>query len=488
MNIYFQHYWSLFIDFIEDFKEVEYKGIPLPLLSTFQIYIDDKLNYQMKDQSFSKILRNKIQNEYQIQPSFDYYLNSIGNKSKSCDLNKGLGKIVIHEGDLLRFPNEYLRNFEKKKTILLVSTEVRKKKIQNHLKNLRGITSVDLLSNYRSNVRELEKTLVTKAQSIFSKYNSHPVYSNINFSNKFIEDIPKMISLLAAYENYFDKVSISGVVVGNTSGMYSRILTIIARSKGIPSICTQHGIIGNELGYLPIFASIHAVFGHYEKKWYRKQGVEESCLEITGHPRFDCIYTNQRMPKKDFIKELGIDHKKKLVFVPTNMTRDIKAIDEFIKLLIKNPEITVIIKAHPSEIIRLGVKAYERLSLVTNSVKLVKTIDLYDILVNVDLVVQELSTVGLEAMLFEKPVFFLHKQSYFETNDRYYYEGMSEFSHYNPAILKDMINDFFTNQQMQIKYKKIRKEFLDDAYPQLLSGQKIGDLIYKTTGVKVYSQ
>lgn len=487
MNIYYQHYWSQFKDFIEDFKEINYKGIPLPILSTFQVYIDDELKKEMLNPTFGLNLRNHIHNENQIQPHFDYYLNSIGNK---IDVSKrNIGKIVIHEGDLLRFPNEYLRKFNKNNTALLVSTEVKnKRKFQKYLSELRGINSVEILDNYRKNVKELNDKLIAKAESIFTLLKKHPVYSNNHFYGKFMEDIPKMISLLVAYENFFDKVPVSGVVVGNTSGMYSRILTITARLKGIPSICTQHGIIGSELGYLPIFASIHAVFGQYEKEWYKSQGVKDSSLAITGHPRFDCIYTDQLMSKEVFNKELGLKNKNKLVFVATNLTRDIDEFSELIRLLIKNPDITVIIKAHPSEIKHLGVKTYERLSTINNSVKFVRTMDLYDILTNVDLVVQELSTVGLEAMLFNKPVFYLRKKSYFHTNDRYYYEDMSNYSHNNPEDLKNMINKFFHSEQLQKENKIKQSEFLSYAYPQRLSGQKIGNLIYETTGVKVFNR
>lgn len=484
MNIFFQHYWSLCIDFIEDFQEISYKGIPLAILSTLHVYIDDELKKQMQQPSFGLYLRNKIQSENQIQPSIDSYLNSLG--SNDIKPAKDNGKIIVHEGDLLRFPNEYIASFDKTKTILLVSTEIKNKtRLQNFVDDLGKINSVHLLDHYRQNDNELVDVLVSKAQTLFSLYNSHPVYGNIKFTSKFIEDIPKMLSLLIAYENYFDQVPVAGVIVGNTSGMKSRTLTLIARTKGIPSICTQHGIIGSELGYLPIFATVHAVFGHYEKEWYTKQGVQENCLEITGHPRFDCIFSKGHMSKKDFISELGVDPTNKLVFIPTNMTRDIEIFLQLIELLVKNPIITVLIRAHPSEIKRLGVRNYEKLCAGNKSIILVKSIELYDIIANVDLVVQDLSTVGLEAMLFEKPVFYMKKKSYFDTNDRYYYESLSEFSHREPEALNAMIYKFLGNKKLQKICINKQNEFLTYAYPQCLSGHRVADLIYKLTNVKI---
>jgi hypothetical protein len=77
VNTFFTHYWSLFIDFIDDFQEIKYKGIPLSLCPAFNTYIDDKINAHMKMESFGETLRNKIQEENQIQPHFDRFLTTI---------------------------------------------------------------------------------------------------------------------------------------------------------------------------------------------------------------------------------------------------------------------------------------------------------------------------------------------------------------------------------------------------------------------------
>lgn len=483
MNTFFQNYWSLFLDFIVDFQKVTYKGIPLPLLSTFQGYLDDEIKLQMTQPEFRLCLKNNIQFACQIQPSFDYLLNSIG---ENRHVLKGNGKVIIHEGDLLRFPRDYMKSFDHTKTLLLVSSEVKNKiKYINYLRDLKEVNSVELLDEHRRDIREFSSTIIPRVESLFSEYSTHPVYSNKNFSKKFIDDIPKMLSLLVAYENLLDSIPVSGIVVGNTSGMYSRILTIVARSKGIPSICTQHGIIGNELGYLPTFATVHAVFGDYEKDWYLRQGVKKRCLEITGHPRFDQIFTKQHMSKSAFNKELGLDSNKKLVFIPTNMTRDLALFNPLIKALIENPQINVLIRAHPSEKKHLGIKNYELLSSQNTSIKLVKTIELYDIIANVDIVVQDLSTVGLEAMLFGKPVFFIRKKSYYDTNDRYYYDLMGEFSDNDPEMLTDKINQFINNPNRQIGHLNKQKEFLAYAYPHQLSGGKMKELITKLTDIQI---
>ncbi|WP_078430391.1 CDP-glycerol glycerophosphotransferase family protein [Alkalihalobacterium alkalinitrilicum] len=485
MNTFYRNYWSLFVQFIEDFYNVKYKNIPLPLLSAFHFYLDDDLKRQMREVSFSKVLRTKIIKENQIQSHFDLYLNNINQHNKLAPP----GKILIHEGDLLRFPQDYLRSFDKRTTELLFSSKMKNTKAYHkHLKNLKEIGKVHLLDNHRENVENLKNQYIAEIKSLFAQYKEHIVYSNENFKQKFIEDIPVMVDLLVAYENFFNKVPISCVIVGNTSGMFSRILTLIANSKGIPTICTQHGIIASELGYLPAFASKYAVYGYYEKEWYLKKGVPSDSIEITGHPRFDHIFTNEHMSKQKLIKLLNIGPKKKLVFIATNFNRELNIWSTFIKELQKNPFITIIIKPHPTEERRLGIQHYKELSAKYNSVKLVPaSMNLYDIIANVDVVVQELSTAGLEAMLFNKPVFCLRKKDYYDQNDRYYYEKLTEFSETNPKNLSKIIVRFLNDGKMQ-KHNKLRqKEFLSFAYPQTLSGDKIHNLLHKVTYQKSYS-
>jgi hypothetical protein len=486
LNTFFKHFWSVFIDFIKDFQDINYKNIPLPLLSTLQTYIDDEIKSLMKVDSFGDKLRNKIQKENQIQPHFDVFLSTIQNNHSNSTKT---GNILIHDGDLLRFPREYLTTFDKDKTDFLFSPKMKNNNTYNaYIQNLKELGTVHLLDNYREDVKGLTNKLIKNTQSLFSHYHEHPVYSNKNFQNKFIEDIPSMVDLLVAYDNLFNQVNIACVIVGNTSGMFSRILALVANSRGIPSICTQHGIIANEMGYMPALASKYAVFGHYEKEWYQKQGVSENSLEITGHPRFDQIFTNQHMSKNEFIQNLQISSEKKLIFIATNMVRDINTWSSLIKQLTKNPLINIIIKPHPSEIKRLGTDEYKKMSSMYDSVKLVPpTMDLYDIISNTDIVVQEYTTVGLEAMIFNKPVFCLRKEDYYDGNDRYYFDKLEKFTHYDPIVLAKMIGYFLENSNMQNEWAIIKDEFLSNAYPQKISGKKFQEFLFNLTGIKVYA-
>ncbi len=483
MNTFFKNYWSLFIDFIKDFQDVKFKEIPLSILSVFHFYLDDDFKRRIGEESFGNILKTKIQYENQMQPNFDVFLSKINKKNSGMSHSS---KILIIDGDLLRFPEAYLQTFDKRKTEYMFPAKMKKSKTwYDYVQNLKKLGKVHMLDDYREDNNKLINQYLTQINSLFVKYKDHPVYSNKYFQNKFLEEMPLMVDLLVAYENFFSKVLISCVIVGNTQSLFSRILTLIANSKGIPTICMQHGIIGNELGYFPVFSSKHAVCGYYEKEWYLKRGVPSQSIEIIGHPRFDEIFTKKHMPKRKFIQKLGISSKKKLVFVATNINRDINVWSTFIRELQKNPSITIIIKPHHTEERRIGTKDFKKLSAKYPSVKLVPAAtNLYDIIANVDIVVQEYSTVGLEAMLFDKPVFHLRKKDYSYLNDRYYYDQLAEFSHDDPLVAVKMINHFLEDIHLQTAIKIKQKQFLSFVYPQTLSGIKLHDLLHKITGQK----
>lgn len=77
--------------------------------------------------------------------------------------------------------------------------------------------------------------------------------------------------------------------------------------------------------------------------------------------------------------------------------------------------------------------------------------------------VVNLSTVGLETMLFKKPLFILSDTPFD------YYNNMKDFTSSNPTELAQLITRFFKDYRLQqLANNKINK-FLAYAYPQNMS-------------------
>lgn len=347
--------------------------------------------------------------------------------------------------------------------------------------------SVHSLGDYEADARELLPGPVRRARAIFSQLETHPIFGHPQFQQTFLSDIPRMVRRLVAVYHFFDSVDVSCIVVGTTELLEERILAVVAAEKGIPSICMQHGVVMGEPSFMPVFAAKQGVYGHYEAEWYRRRGVSEDRVEIIGHPRFDSIFTRTAKTRQEVERILGLDPEKKSVLIATQ-PEDLFW-TQFIELLLSRSLLQVIIKPHPTEVVAGSVGQYEALCSRYSSAKLIRRtgdpltkafgfeVDLYDAIPNVDLLVTSSSTVGLEAMLFGKPTFFLHS-----LGDYYDKARLGDAVHRDASKLVTFILHFLQDASVQTYVEGKRKEFLAYAYPQQLSSDRLKSLIERITG------
>lgn len=457
-EIYLENYWLLFLDFIDVFGQLTYNSIPLPLLANFYQYLDNSIKEEMSKPDFKKHFNNKSLSSTQLQPEFERWLNPL---KQPLLAKPSKGKVLLNF-DYLRFSrNNYIQYFNPEETVIFARWD------KNKYLNI----PVHCIANYKVEVQESINELVKRADAIFKSVDTHPVYGNQFFYNTFINRIPQMIETIAAVNRYLEKEPISCVIVGTTEDLISRILTIAAAGKGIPSICLQHGLLGGDEAFIPVFSTMVAVFGQYEKNWYLKKGLAENRIVIAGHPRFDDIFTQNHMSKNRLAEKCNLNlHSKTILFA--TQPDYVLLWKELIEIMAQDPQIEILIKPHPwelsrnKEITRKLMDDYEAYVKKYKSVKLIsiKGFNLYDILPNVDAVVCNLSTVVLEAMLFKKPVFVL-------SNKRFdYFDKMGEFLSNDPAELAQLITKILKDTAFQQQANDKRTEFLAYTYPQELSG------------------
>jgi CDP-glycerol glycerophosphotransferase (TagB/SpsB family) len=497
---YFSYHMELFLEFVEKFMELSYKGIPLALLIRFERYIDEHLHDYIIRYS-----KNKTLNLEQIQPSFNRIINQIKKIStinkKNKPHNKEDGKVLIFNTPALRFPDHtFVEYFDPNKTIILESNMVGNYgEIPAHsLATFSGLKRGPRFQRYGSTITTY---YVHKAKEIFSLYPDHPIFSYAKFQNKFIEEIPIILHYLIKIDNYLNSVPVSCVIVGQTGDFDVRSMALMAAIKEIPCICTQHGVLMGRLDtcYFPVFAAKQAVYGEFEKECYRQLGVQDDCVEITGHPRYDTIFNQSKISKDRFVELMGIDPNKKIILIIATPKFDFTLLltgkpsyywNEFVELLVKNPNVEIIIKPTLYEFINQHLmEGYLDLSSKYNSVKILGTkIDLYDILPNVDVVAVENSTVGLEAMLFDKPTVCLAKEQAFWVNTHNYYSKLDVFYQTDPIKLVKIINQLFEDEQLQKYAETIRKKFLKESYTNKheFSGKLLSDLISRIIGEKSF--
>ena len=165
-----------------------------------------------------------------------------------------------------------------------------------------------------------------------------------------------------------------------------------------------------EEAFMPIFTNSVAVYGEYEKNWYLQRGLTQERISEIGHPKYDEIFTKITANNTTNPEKFEIDPNKITLLVITGPYIDAARFTELIKNLITNSNYQLIIKPHPWEISKKKCDLYFELEKKYKSIKVLTSREnyLYELIGHVDGVIATLSTVVLESILFNKPVFLFN--------------------------------------------------------------------------------
>lgn len=471
MDIYLQNFWSLTLDFIQHFKKVAYKKIPIALIVNFVEVLNNDMFKKLNDPSLQLYCENKIIHPHQIQPGFDRILSTF-----RTPLKISKGKILVYDHGGLRFPEEtHMEYFDADQTIILTRETIRKS-----------------LHRIQSNIALPEK-LIQDATAIHDTLSQHPIFSEEFFKTNFLLYIKECFTLFTKIDQLIDQERLSCILVATTQDRISRIITTLGAIKGIPSICMQHGVIIGEESYMPVLTTKQAVYGFYEKDWYVDRGVRENQIEITGHPQFDPIFTKTFMGKDEFDKILRLNTNDKRILIACHDGFQISDLKILIQNLAQDQTIKILIKPHPME---KNQQRYRQF-LFNRSVRIVPNdLAIYNILPNIDVVIVELSTVGLQAILMGIPVFPV-KLAYRKNTETYinncgyakrdYFDKLGSFVNLDMLEAASLVKRYIKGDLfLQKEYQKRQEAFLSKNYPKNLAGKNINQLINKLTTKKSY--
>ena len=459
---YVRNYWSLYVDFLKDFSSLTYRGFTLSYILHFSSLIrhHDQIWEDLNDEKFQHRLKTNIKHEREVQEIFNQYLQKHNKKTdkKICD-----GKVAIFEDAILHFPHDtFAHYFKRSNTIILLNSDHQKTKYKY------GIPVVNLFELH-SDTKQAILKLQSEAKLIFKYHHSHHLYRDLKFRKLFLKKIADVVQCIERCKLLLETIPISCIVVSNTHSYISRILSLAAMEKGIPTISMQHGIIANGFGYLPKICNINAVYGNFEVEWYTSRGISRDSLAIIGHPRFDQIFSYPSMSRSKFHQQLGLDNDKKTLLIVVRGNRDMMKWRTFINAIVKQLDVNIVIRDFPNMEPHLLTEEFP-------FVQSTRTIHLYDILSNVDYVISYQSTVGLEAMLFHKPVFILKRRV---PNDTGYFDMLDEFVQKDPIKLAEMVVKYVNRQNpcRERDFWLFSKPYLDRS----MSGLRLKRLIDKLT-------
>lgn len=465
MDTFTENYWGLYLDFLDDFGNLIYKGYRLAYLCHYRSLIreNEDLMASLETKAFTKKLKNRVESPLEVQSRFNSFKAPY---QKTWRRGKG-GKVVLHDvHDLLRFPGETLSNhFDKKNT--LVIEEKGMKEREESFPHVKGF-DYQYFKDYEEKAEEAITLTKRKAKEMIQSFPGHHMYADETFQKRFLLQLVKIINRINESINLFKRVNVSAIVVPSTHYPESRTLVVVAANNGIPTVCMQHGIISGEIGYLPKLADIDAVYGQYEVDWYKNRGAKDKGTEIIGHPRFDLIRNPPTVGREKLMKQLGLTLNKKNVLLVVRGHAQYKEWDQFLKKITVKQQVNLILKDFPNHKIHPLTKS-------NPYVHRSKGCKLYDLIHMSDVVVTYYSTVALEAMLAGKPVFILDRPFGGYSG---YFGKMGDLSQEDPGKLASLFSDYIKGGKMSMYANRKIEEFLSYAYnSKEKSGKRLIELL-----------
>ncbi|SHN07285.1 glycosyltransferase [Gracilibacillus kekensis] len=460
MNIYKENYWSLYLDFIKDFKEVIYHGYRLSYLIHFPSIIrhHGSLWQEISKPEFSKKLVHRVSNQKQIQQVFSNYLDTI-----KVPVSSRIAPAAILDDPLTRIPPSTIKKYFTKTKLLTIKTY--------KFRDDQATKDRLYLQDFGTVTTKAKTKVLKQIDKIITRFPGHYLYQDTSVQHMLKHKITFVMNQINRAEALLKKVPLSTIIISSPNH-FGRVMAFVAAKKGIPTICIQHGILGNEFGFLPKLATYDAVYGQFEKDWYVANGASKESVRIIGHPRFDQALERTKITKEQFIKQLNLDKRKKTLLLIVRGNRYAQKWQLLIKQIKKLLDINIILRDFPNDKTHLLQKKFP-------FIRSTKQLTLYEVLPHVDAVVSYASTVVLEAMLVGKPVFILQTTIPGYTG---YYNPLEPLIQKDPTKLASHVHLYFIHSKWQKIAEKKRQNFLAFAYPdKSSSGQRLLNLVEEVT-------
>ena len=294
----------------------------------------------------------------------------------------------------------------------------------------RGIPSEYFMSRKRfKEANEFQKKMFQEYSRFRPDIASSFMYDRISiwplierrFDFIFKHKVAETVLWMGAYIDMIDAFDPKSILIIDETGISGRAAIVAGYMRGKNVVGLQHGAISplafeyvHLKGEVSDDLDIHApfcpvphktaVYGENTREVLINDGnYPEKSITITGQPRYDVIkQLKDTLDRKEVCIELGLDPAKKIILILTQPSKDRLFLARSIfEAIPSNRNCQVALKLHPRD---LDHQSYRELAKKAGLDIQVHTQDIFRLLFIADLIIQRDSTVGIEAMLFEKPL------------------------------------------------------------------------------------
>ena len=193
------------------------------------------------------------------------------------------------------------------------------------------------------------------------------------------------------------------VVVGNDRWWLGQSFVNAARDLGVPSLWVQDGIPSDSPVYFWMTADRMAASGDWLPRVLTRHGIAPERCKVTGQPRYDRLLEMARSLDRVSVRaRLGLDQAAKYALVATQPLQSPAYAREVVESLLQVPDLKILLRPHPSQ-------PHDELAAVAaampqDRMSFRPADSVFDLLAACDLMVNQFSTVTIEAAILGRPV------------------------------------------------------------------------------------
>ena len=242
-------------------------------------------------------------------------------------------------------------------------------------------------------------------------------------------------TILKAYNFIWQHFKPHLAMTWNGVTLFQKTLSLLAHTHDVPVLFFERGLLPQTL-YVDT-EGVNYKSSLAGDKWFNNKipyssgkkiaMAKDYCQKIKAEKK-SVVDIGEKKSVREIKKKLNIRASDKVILFPMQIEADsnilyfsphyskmIEIIKDIQRAIAQFKDIQLIVKLHPEDKNRLN----ELRSLTNNSTHLLDDVNLYSLFELADLIITVNSTVGLEALLFEKPVIVLGKAIYSEKGFTY---------------------------------------------------------------------
>lgn len=386
--------------YVEDlftcFSLLTYKGIELPalIIASFYYYMMKTVDKQLHAPEFLKQKRAEL--TIHEMKEFATRLQRLPSPEERYDRDLQRNMILICG----QFIDMALQVFQDRDVLVLVTNLHDEQAIQG--KNLPP--HFRLFSFQQELVKAIERfgydhDLYTRCTNLVKQHHDHPLFGRDNFDQWLYAQCREAVCLIDVADHVLHEYPVR-IMLDHSNLVYpGNVFSLLGRKYTLPFLYVQNYLI-DDINIIPSYASRYCVWGVHTKRWMIGKGIAPRQIDTIGSLRLEKVKEKGTKTKQELLNDLGIDSDVRvLTYATSPFTEETnrKIIYWLVTAMAKLP-IVLVIKPHQDDFMDYQNWTNKHIHIIPSQYSLHQLLNASDFVTTI------VSTAGIEAALFHKPL------------------------------------------------------------------------------------